>query len=332
MKEADIAEVAIENLKNNAGITGKWKNNKLKGIDGAIELQVNGIKYVFNAEVVNELRNHQMAAIKEKATANPPLIIIAKHLFPKIKEELRHLNIAYLETSGNIYAKAGDMMVWVDAQRPLKQEKEKLNRAFTKTGLKVIFHFLLDEELINKPYREIANRTEAALGNINYIVNGLKEMGYLLMITRHRYVFNNKKDLFNKWITAYAEKLRPTLKVGTFKFLKEDDFRNWKNLPLRCEKTWWGGEPAADLLTHYLQPAELTLYTIESRKELIKNYRLIPDENGNVTVFKKFWNYNDVNDNITPPLLIYADLMQTRDRRCIETATKIYEEFLQHKY
>ncbi|MBS1633282.1 MAG: hypothetical protein JST10_11995, partial [Bacteroidetes bacterium] len=74
-----------------------------------------------------------------------------------------------------------------------------------------------------------------------------------------------------------------------------------------------------------------TLYTIENRNELIKNYRLIPYEKGNIKVYKKFWHLDDGPAQTVPPLLIYADLMNTNDRRCIETAQKIYDRFLQNK-
>ena len=132
-------------------------------------------------------------------------------------------------------------------------------------------------------------------------------------------------------MAAYAERLKPALKIGTFRFLKEEDFTNWKKLPIRNGKTWWGGEPAGDILTNYLRPAELTIYTTETRNDLIKNYKLIPDEKGNVKAYKKFWQQDEVNDNTVPPLLIYADLINTNDRRCMQTAQKIYDEFLQNK-
>ena len=107
---------------------------------------------------------------------------------------------------------------------------------------------------------------------------------------------------------------------GTFRFLKEEDFTNWKKLLIRNGKTWWGGKPAGDLFTNFLRPAELTLYTTDTRNELIKNYRLIPDEKGNVNAYKKFWQHDGVNDKVVPPLLVYADLVNTNDRRCMETA------------
>ena len=103
----------------------------------------------------------------------------------------------------------------------------------------------------------------------------------------------------------------------------------WKDLELDTTKTVWGGEPAAELLTNYLKPAEFTIYTGESRMELIKNYRLIPDDKGNVEVYEKIWRNDGLEHKTAPPLVVYADLMENNDRRSIETAQKIYDEYLQ---
>lgn len=64
----------------------------------------------------------------------------------------------------------------------------------------------------------------------------------------------------------------------------------------------------------------------------MKKYRLVPDNNGNVKVFKKFWENDAVNNNVVPPLLVYTDLINQGDRRCTETAQKIYDEYLQDKF
>jgi hypothetical protein len=101
---------------------------------------------------------------------------------------------------------------------------------------------------------------------------------------------------------------------------------------IKSGKTYWGGEPGADLLTNHLHPAILTLYTEETRTELIKNYRLIPDVDGNVIVYQKFWKFDDVNYSIAPPLLIYADLLYTNETRCIETAAILYEKILRDQF
>lgn len=332
MKETEIVHLALENLQQNAGITGKWQNDGPEELDGQVEFFFNNQYIKLNTEIRQELRNHQLPKIIEQADRLGPLLVVANHLFPKIKEELRLKHIGYLEANGNIYLQHKGIMVWLDGQKPIAPATEKGNRAFTKTGLKVLYHFFLDEHLVQLRYREIAQIADVGLGNINYIMNGLKELNFIIEVRKNEYRLNNKKELFDKWIAAYEERLKPALLTGTFRFLTENDFLNWKNLEIDTKRTKWGGEPAGYIYTNYLRPQILTLYTDESRNELVKNYRLIPDEKGNVQVFKKFWLKDDANNKAVPPLLAYTDLINTNDRRCTETAKKIYDEFLQNKF
>jgi hypothetical protein len=159
----------------------------------------------------------------------------------------------------------------------------------------------------------------------------LRNQGFLIEKNKQTYELTNKKALLNKWMAGYKDKLKPLLPIATFRFLKEDEYTRWKKLPLKKGETCWGGEPAADLLTGYLKPGEYTLYTLEKRSELIKNYRLVPDEKGNIKAYQKFWKDEELK-TIAPPLLVYADLINTGDRRCIETAQKIYDQYLQNKF
>jgi len=108
---------------------------------------------------------------------------------------------------------------------------------------------------------------------------------------------------------------------------------NWKEIRLDDKTTWWGGEPAGDMLTNYLRPGELTLYTTKTRNELMKDLRLIPDPNGDVTVFTAFWNVDkQENKQHVHPLLVYTDLMNTADSRCHETAQLIWDKYFRNEF
>jgi hypothetical protein len=326
-----IVNIALENLYNITKIRGLWIDIE-KEIDGKITFIQNNIDYVFFAEIKKELRQHQLNRIEQKAQYYRPLIIIAERIFPKIKEELRDKNIAYLEANGNIFINEQNIYLWIDTQKPIHTEKEKTNRAFTKTGLKVLFQFLLDEKLINQTYRDIAYQTGVGFANINYIINGLKEKGFILEIDNKLMKLVNKNDLLKLWIDRFDEKLKPHLHIGNFRFLDKNDFHNWKNIQFKNQDTEWGGEPAAALLTKYLNPEILTLYTLETKTDIMKNYKLVPDDAGNVKVFQKFWKFTGFDIHTAPPLLVYADLINTRDNRNIETANMIFNDYLKDKY
>ncbi len=330
MKEK-IINMALHNIENQCEIQGKWKPTGLPDLDGKLILTFQGHKLTFNIEVKTELRHHQLPGLQNLAKKHAPLMIVAHRIFPKIKEELRHLNIAYLEANGNIFFQEKGTYICIDTQQPLPTINTDRNRAFTKTGLRVVFQFLLAEEFINLPYREIAERLAVGLGNINYVMTGLKEMGFIVHLDKKRYRLQNKKQLLDKWITAYKEKLQPDLLIGRFDFLDKDDYLRWKDILLIPNKTRWGGEPAANILTDYLQPGKYTIYTAETRLEVIKKYKLFPEDNGPVAVYRKFWEDVPGYETTVPPILVYADLASEGDRRLTETAEKIYNEYLQNK-
>jgi hypothetical protein len=333
MKETEVIHIAIENLKETAQIEGQWDFITETRLDGKLTLFINDVTITFNTEIKKELRNHQLLQLEQMAKQFPPFLIVAERIFPKIKEQLRQQKIAYLEANGNIYFNENRFHYFIDTQKPIKQKKEALNRAFTKTGLKVLFHFLLNNELVNEPHREIGEITQVAHGNIAYILNGLKENGFLVQLNKNTLQLNNKKELLEKWMAAYMETLKPTLEIGRFHFANEDNFNNWRKIQLNDDKTRWGGEPAGDLLTNYLRPGELTLYTEENRTDLMKNYRLIPDKEGDVLVYKKFWNDTfNKEANAVPVLLIYTDLINTANSRCHETAQMIWDKYLANEF
>jgi hypothetical protein len=51
-------------------------------------------------------------------------------------------------------------------------------------------------------------------------------------------------------------------------------------------KTVWVGEPAADILTQHLRPEKFILYSKANYLDIIKNYILIPDKQGEIEIFQ----------------------------------------------
>lgn len=334
LNEKQIAQEALNVLNTTTGLKGVWHNAKKDtGLDGQIELAFEGKKKRFFVQVKRELRNKQVDQLIEMADKYAPLMVIAETIFPTLKEKLREQKVGYIDAAGNIFANTTDLYIWIDGNKPApKQKKPITNRAFTKTGLKTVFYLLLHQNAINLPYRTLANLTDVALGNINNVIEGLRDAGYILQVNEKTFKINKRKELLNRWIVGYQETLKPTLHLGNYKFVDRNNLRNWKRLELGGDETIWGGEPAADHYTNYIVPEKLTVYTY--RKEpLIPKWKLIPDENGEVQFYRKFWkDLNTETEKYAPPLLVYADLMITNDPRCEEVAEIIYEKYLKHEF
>ncbi len=319
----EIINTAIENLQRTAGIKAYTKPDNV--LDGQIIFTLNSNTFKFIIKAIKELRQHNVHQIITFKQQFENLIVIAENIFPKVKAQLRENNIPYIETNGNIFIKNNRVFLLIDTNKKIKVQKETTNRAFTKTGLKVIFHLLANADLINRSQREIAKTTGVALGNIPQIITGLKKTGFLIPLNRNTYVWEKRSELLNRWIDGYATVLRPTLVKSRYKI--RDD---WHNIKLHKGVSAWGGEPAADILTNNLRPEKLILYTKEEKTELIGSYRIIPDINGELEVLDMFWN-NTTGDTIAHPILIYAELMITGGKRNIETAQIIYEKYIKEK-
>lgn len=318
--EQEIVLEALDALNQTTGIQANFYPKKT--LDGGLEVNVDGKKFAFVVVVKRELRTHHLHQIEEDFQRYDNFMLVAKRIFPKIKEELREKGIPYIEGNGNIFLKKEGLYIFVDTQKTLEAKKGTSNRAFTKTGLKVVFYLLQHKEAIHLPQRDLAFVTNVALGNIPQVIEGLRETGYLTPLNNKTYVWENRKTLLKRWIAEYETVLRPKLVKEKYT-LKG----NWNELALDNRKTVWGGEPAADILTNHLRPEKLLLYTKETRMDLIRNYKLMPDRNGEVEVLDMFWKHET--DKTAPELLVYADLILEGGKRNIETAEKIFYEYIE---
>lgn len=319
----ELIHTALQNLLNNTGIISHWKKKK-GSQDGNVTFNINGIHCSFEAFLKRDLRTYQLYELNEKHQKKSNLLLVTDHLFPKIKKQLREKGIAYLEMNGNLYLQTKQIFCLIDGNKKTQIPKNRTNRAFTKTGLKVVFYFLLDKNLIKETQRTIAEKTGVSLGTIPQVIAGLKKAGYLIPYDKKTYAWENRKELFDRWVEEYITILRPQLYQENYT-LKS----NWEKLKLK-PTSLWGGEPAADLLSNYLRPEQLVLYTTESKIDLIKNYKLVPKKEGEVEVLHMFWN-NNQKQQTAPALLIYAELKRTGGKRNLETASILYEKHIQSK-
>jgi hypothetical protein len=327
----NIVDTALGNLKNINNIEGEWSATEDDNIHGRITLEINSKDISFDAIIKNELRNHQVSIIDTIYTRNNKVLLISEHIYPNIKNILRSKGICYLESNGNIFIKHKNIYLLIDTQNPVRSSKKSKNKAFTKTGLRVIFNLLLDDESVNLTYREIADRTNVALGLITNVINGLKDKGFVIQIDRKNRKITNKHDLLQQWVSRYEDILKHSIFIGKYRFVDKKHSDSWDSLELNEKETQWGGESAAALLTKQLSPEIHTLYTSETNDNLIKNYRLVPDTNGNIMVYERFWD-TKTDGLIVPVILIYADMINSDDSRNFEIGKLIYDEYIKDKF
>ena len=332
-KEIEIVNLALSNLKELTGIASEWEHVVQKehiGVDGKLTFKLGETDIEFNTEIKREVRPTQLGQIIDQKNQTAPFLLVAQNIYPTAKELLRMENIAYLDIGGNFYFQDKNHYIFIEGNKVPTIKKEKPNRAFTPTGLKIVFLLLTNEGALDFTYREIADYAHVALGNVPLVMRGLQEAGYLIPKNKNKYILTRKRELLDRWITGYAETLRPKLEMGKYRFVEKN--KQWSDCQLMPGDVW-GAEAAASLMTNYIEPEVKVLYTKVPKMELMKKWKLIPDANGDIELIQHFWKAPDnLEVDYAPALLIYADLIISQDARNVEVAELVFEKYLKTEF
>lgn len=261
------------------------------------------------------------------------ILFITVNATPKMLELAKLPNVNVLDCAGNFniqyQLKNGNtvLMLANKGEKAIVDRTVNAYPVFLEKGLRVIFYFLMNKKNIGRTYREIANATGVAIGTVKNIIDGMK-FQRLAQVENHRFIINADR-LLMLWSTNYGVNLKPKLQHTRFAFRDNDKRKNWRKITLP-EGMFWGGEPAAALMDGYITPGEFMIYTDIPAAALMQTGAVVPDADGDIIVYSKFWKGEDV--KTVPAFLIYADLMDTSNSRCIEAAQKIKENELKYLF
>ncbi len=262
-----------------------------------------------------------------KQKSKRPVILIAKFIVAEIALELKRLKINYLDVAGNTYINEGNIYIYIRGQKVQKLPKTNQSRAFQEAGIRLIFNLLINPENLQLTYRELSKLTEVSIGSVSNVFKELEELNFILK-TKTKKVLKNQNELLNRWIVAYNDVLRPRILKKRMR-LKLEILNNWDRLPIQAIENvnLWGGEPAAALISGQLQPEKFTIYTNGSWQSIAREFKLTPDENGDIEILHLFWKEEPkYRQYYTVPLiLIYADLISSGYERNIKIAKQILD-------
>ncbi len=334
MTASDILHTAIEKLEKLTQVQIEIAtplNSNGHDWDAQLYIIAGGIKSIFKVEVKENVLPSGLLQWVDRLNEAQTLLV-AKYISNPAKELLEKQGINYLETSGNCFIRNDSGIFWhIKGRGERTKNGEIKHRAFQKNGIKLIYALLLNEALLNKRYREIASVADISISTVGDILTDLQAAKFLVKVNEKKLALINKTALLSQWVTAFNQKLKPKLLRGRFRLRTQIGSQMEIG-----DQSFWGAEPAADLLINNLYPGAWTLYSNLDRKSLIKEFQLIPDEDkGNVTVYSLFWKVEN-KDFVLPelktvhPLLVYADLIGSGNDRNFETAKKIYERYLKN--
>jgi len=332
----DLLVQAVQSLENSTGLHAaieKIERTPRRGADAIIVLEDQNKRWRFYVEVKPQLTTHTLGAAiatvsqikKEHQTA----ALVTRYVNPSQADRLRELGTEFFDTAGNAFFQQKGLTVFITGRKPqLSKSLGRPARAFNQTGSRLVFALLCQPGLENRTYREMATEAGISLGAVNWIMNDLKSLHHISELgARGRRVLH-RKELLKRWVSAYPEQLRPKLVRGRY---RSERIREWWQKAHLPPDAFWGGEVAAKLLTKYLKPQFVTIYSDSTLPKLQAQYGLRRDSNGDTELLERFWKFDEWNKKdlkTVPPLLVYADLLSTGVERNLETAQMIYEQYI----
>jgi hypothetical protein len=338
IRENDILKQAIEAFQKETNFKIAFGHKEIlqgdKGLDAIlrIDIQDKTIEYRVEIRTTNITATqliHLMLTNRERlGDRRPKKLYIIRYVTPQMAKNLKKANVHFIDTVGNAYICNLPTFIFIHGNKPqpgvtFMPEEKILARA----GSQAIFALLCERELCSQPYRNTAEKAQIALGAVAKIMKGLAAQGFLVKADNMRRLIR-KKELFDKWMVAYAEKLRPKKFIGRYKAANPDF---WQQVEIDRFDAQWGGEVAAYRLTRHLKPEIVTIYTRKPINNLVLDLKLRQDKNGDVELRERFWKREnpELDKTMVPPLLVYADLLAAGENRNIETAKQIYHDYLQ---
>lgn len=337
---AEAAKLLAANTKLN--VTYTHHNAKNAPVtDGQLTIIHGNQKQTWCVEAKEKLTRHRLHKLQlEKKVFNDEKTLIGTtYINENIAELCRELQIDYLDLAGNAHLNLPPFYIDIRGRKPpqehqIQRARKLTGKAFQPKGMKLVMMLLLKPELVNQPMRVLAQQAEIALGTVKQVLDDLKQLTFILDKGKKGCVLNEQDLLLTRWLDAYPHNMEAKLEQTLY---VPQDIKQLRDAPLDKYGALWGGEVAADAYTHYLTPKTYQIYAdTKAHKALLKTFRLrrLRAEETDVNILKiveppvMLEKIRGKLPGNVAPLLIYAELLNSNDPRNLETAKRIYHDYL----
>jgi hypothetical protein len=307
-------------------VLNKPAGRRAAAADVLLELRYAGRTLKYAAEIKRQLRPATLgAAIHQVEAHGDQALLVSDYVTPPLADQLRAQGVQFIDAAGNAFLNAPPLLIWVKGEKPaerLTMPRDR-GRAFAATGLQVVFALLCNPGATNLPYREIARLAGVAHGTVGWVIPELQELGFIAQVGEQRRLMNVDR-LLRQWAEGYIRTLRPKLVLGRYQAPTLDW---WNTINPRMYQYMLGGEAAAGRLTKHLRPGTITVYGAKIEPRFLLDQKLSKDADGQVEILNRFWHFDEEKE-FAPIPLIYADLIQTNDARCLEAAQILHDRFI----
>ncbi|APE03119.1 hypothetical protein BM526_15435 [Alteromonas mediterranea] len=309
--------------------------------DGQLTIIHGDQKYTWFVEAKERLTRHRLHKLQPEKTvlSDKKALIVTTYINENIAELCRELQFDFLDLADNAYLNTPPFYIDIRGKKPpqehqIQRARKLTGKAFQPKGMKLVMMLLLKPELVNQPMRVLAQQAEIALGTVKQVLDDLKQLTFIIGKGKKGFVLNEKDLLLTRWLDAYPHNMEAKLEQ---KLYVPQNIEQLRNAPVDKYGALWGEEVAADAYTHYLTPKTYQIYAdAEAHRALLKTFRLrrLRAEERDVNILKiveppvGIEKIRGELPSYVAPLLVYAELLNSDDPRNLETAKRIYIDYL----
>ncbi len=345
MKETDIKQICIERITRLPAV--KTVKEKQGGIrkdavahDAILEIGTEWGKVEVIAEIKTRLTRpaiQHLLLIRRNDTI--PFVLFTEYVNAAVADELKKNQMNFVDCQGNVFLYIPDK-IYVDVQgkKPDKTPEKTQTALFQPKGMQLIFVLLTQENAINEPIRVLKQKAGIAFERVATAMNELLERGYVFETKNNTVQWLKKKELLEKWLVNYGDRLRPKLVLGKYKIAPHAAAHAPELLheafPDDEENYALGGSLAGDCLIHYYRGQTTEIFVRPEQAERVRlALRLMPAGETDATLLNLFTRevlYRDqkIRHPVVHPLLIYAELLYQGGDRAADAAGRIYDAYL----
>ena len=349
MQKEHILDECIEQLRHLPLVKGvkqieKSNVNGERQFDIFLDVDTEMEPLHFGVEVKSILKRpipDHLFVLKKKSKV--PILLMAEYINASIANDLKRNQIYFIDSLGNAYIHIlGSIYTDIQGRKPDKQKEKRITALFQPKGMQLLFILLTDKEAVNDTIRTLAKKANISNDRAFAVMKELKEKGFILETGKRENQLINIKSLLEKWLVNYGDRLRPKLFLGDYKVSPAliDSLEDELNVAFGEQvKTYaFGGSIGADILTGYYRGSSAEIFIKPDILEEVRTtLKLLPAREANLTLFNLFspkliYGKTKINYPVIHPLFIYAELLYNGGGRELDTAKRIYNEYLKQDF
>lgn len=273
--------------------------------------------------------------IRELEKQEGRAILFTPYAAPAVADQLRQLDIRFVDAVGNAYLREDGLFVWVRGQRP-EAAPPGTRRALHTAGIKLLFA-LLQAGGEAWTQRVLAARAGVALGGVGGALHELERRGWIRKKAQGAIELQDAAAMLAHWDDGYLQTLRPKLFLRTCRRRPGADFEALVAGIAKAgltEHVRVGGELGAAMLTRALRPTRAALHIDGlDPNDVMRRLDLLPDREGDVDLLRAFGAEPDEElpggVRAADPLLVRGELLAQPDDRLLEVAERLRVDFIQ---